>query len=213
MVHTQPHITVDGRAVISAAPDQVTLSFQMVESALDYGKCMQGLANRVHQLRSDLKEGGLDLLELRTGQFGIQPRYEYHEGKQSFQGYEARQHLSLPMKVDKDMLSMVLGILSRSESQAEFQLHFGLANPAPQHADALAKAVAQARTDAKILAVAAGVSLGNLQQIRYGDDPVHAGGGLQVRMSAMKEDAPIEVDPADVRVEAKITATWSIVPL
>ncbi len=213
MSHTLPHITVDGRAVISALPDQVTLSFQIVESALDYGKCLQGLANRVHKLRADLNEGGLDVLELRTGQFGIQPRYEYDEGKQTFRGYEARQHLSLPMPFDKDHLGRVLGRLSQSESQAEFQLSFGLADPGPQQEEALAQAVFQAKKDAMILAAAAGVSLGSLQQIRYGDEPVHPGGGLHVRMSAMKEDAPIEVDPANVRVEAKITATWSVASL
>lgn len=210
MSQVQPHITVDGRAVIVAAPDQVILSFQMVESAVDYTSCLQGLANRVHQLRADLTAEGLEVSVLRTGQFAVQPRYEYHEGKQSFQGYEARQHLSLPMKSDKDKLSSVLERLSRSECQAEFQLSFGLADPAAQHAEALAQAIAQAKRDAMILATASGAMLGELQQIRYGDEPVQAGGGLQVRMSAMKEHAPIEVDPADVRVEAKVTATWLI---
>lgn len=205
-----PHITVQGRAVVTATPDQVTLSFSILESTPAYGPTLQGLANRVHHLRADLQIAGLEVSDLRTGHFSIQPAYDYHEGKQTFRGYEARQNLSIQLPADKDLLSKVLGLLSRSESQAEFQLQFGLAHPSSQQEEALRKAVVQARKDAAILAAAGGVSLGELMNITYGEEPVHPGGGLQVRMSAMKEDAPLDVDPAEVSVEARVTATWAI---
>ncbi len=210
MSHSPAQITVEGRARVSATPDQVTFSFQMVESSLEYSPCLQGLANRVHQLRADLMAVALDVAELRTGHFGVQPRYEFHEGKQTFQGYDARQHLSICMPFDKEKLGQVLQVLSHSESKAEFQLNFGLADDQKQRDEALEKAVQQARRDASILAQAAGTKLGDLIEIRYGGEPTHREGGLQVRMSAMKESAPLEVDPGDIHIDARITGTWSV---
>ncbi len=211
MTQSPAQITVDGRARVSATPDEVTFSFQMVETSQEYTPCLQGLADRVHQLRADLMSGSLEVSALRTGHFGIQPRYEFHEGKQTFKGYDARQHLHITIPFDKERLGLVLGVLAHSESQAEFQLTFGLKDDQQQRNEALEEAVLQAREDASILARAAGTRLGALKEIRYGSEPVHRDGGLQVRMSAMKESAPLEVDPGDIHVEARITGTWWVV--
>ncbi|MCF8238957.1 MAG: SIMPL domain-containing protein [Saprospiraceae bacterium] len=210
MLQSPAQITVEGCGRVSATPDQVTLSFQIVESSLEYTPCLQGLADRVHQLRADLITEALDIAELRTGHFSVQPRYEFHDGKQTFKGYDARQHLSISIPFNKEKLGQVLQILSQSESKAEFQLNFGLADEQKQRDEALEKAVQQARRDASILAQAAGTQLGELKEIRYGSAPGHHEGGLQVRMAAMKENVPLEVDPSDIQVEARITGTWTI---
>jgi uncharacterized protein YggE len=210
MLQSPAQIIVEGRGRVSATPDLVALSFQMVESSREYTSCLQGLADRVHQLRADLITGALDVAELRTGHFSVQPRYEFHDGKQIFKGYDARQHLSISMPFDKEKLGLVLQVLSQSESKAEFQLNFGLADEQKQRDEALEMAVQQARRDASILAQAAGTQLGELKEIRFGNEPGHLEGGLQVRMSAMKENVPLEVDPSDIQVEVRITGTWSI---
>lgn len=205
-----PTIQIEGRGIASAAPDQVTLAFQILEKTRDYTHCLQRLADRVHHLRADLMSVGLPTSDLRTGHLGIQPQYTFHEGVQTFQGYEARQHLSIQMPLDQGRLGEILAILGRSESKAEFNLQFGLADQESLRKDALSRAIGQCRSDAEVLASASGMTLGDLIDIRHGSEPARMEVGLQVRMAAMSDQAPLVVDPEDIRIEMRVTASWHL---
>lgn len=205
-----PTIQIEGRGSASAAPDQVTLSFQIQERTRDYTDCLHRLADRVHHLRADLLSVDLPLQDLRTGHLGIQPQYAFHEGVQTFQGYEAQQHLTIRIPLDQDRLSRILAVLGRSESKAEFNLQFGLADQESLRKEALTRAMAQCRQDAEVLASAAGMGLDKLVDIRYGSEPHRMEGGLHVRMSAMKDESPLVVDPEDIRIEIQVTASWQL---
>ncbi len=206
-----PYIKVEGTGVVTAPADRITLSFSIQEPHKQYKDCLDGLALRVKQLKVDLMSCSFLAEQLKTGHFSVNPEYDYHEGQQVFRGYRAAQNLSIDMPMDKARLSEVLAALSRSESKAEFNLQFGLNNDQPIRLQALAAAVAVARENASALAAAASVKLGAMQAIQFTPTQVAVSGGLDVHMMAMKSAAPLEIDPADLRFEARVVLEWILV--
>lgn len=208
MGNPPPYIRVEGIGIVSAPADKITLSFSIQELHKQYKDCLDGLALRVQQLKADLVGCGFAADQLKTGHFSVNPEYDYHEGQQLFRGYRAAQNMTIDMPMDKARLGEVLAALSRSESKAEFNLQFGLQHEQPLRLQALAAAVATARDNAIALAAAASVQLGTMQSIQFTPTQVTVGGGLDVHMMAMKSAAPLEIDPADLRFEAKVVLEW-----
>lgn len=204
-------IRIQGAATVQARPDRVLLRFSIKEEKREYRACLEGLALRVHQLRSSVMEAGRDADMLKTGQFQVEPRYDYSEGRHTFQGYEARQDLEMRFPWEKESLVALLGFLSRSESRAEFSVHFEASDDDGLKKEALVKAFRCASERATVLAVAAGGRLGEVMLLEHVTQgaPVP---GLEMRMMAASPAPDLVVDPVSLTVEASVTAEWVFLP-
>lgn len=204
-------IRIQANAAVQARPDRVLISFGIREDRKEYNGCLDGLATRVHHLRAAVMEAGLRPDDLMTTQFQVEPRYDYVDGRQVFRGFEARQDIQIRFSWDKERLSLMLGLLSRSESRAEFSVHFEVTEEEPMVKEALALAFRQALGRATVLAQASGRELGEVLMMEYVARNIPVA-GPEVRMMAAASAPSLVIDPALLKVEAILTVAWALLP-
>lgn len=206
-------IRVRGSAKVSAAPDWVVILFDIESRQYSYADCMAQLNEKTEHLRTELQKVGLEKESLKTKQFNISTNFEWINKQNIFKGYKADHHLSVEFTFDKEYLNKVLHVLSQTESRASFNIIFQIKDAEPFRQQALAEAVKNCRQKAEVLADAAGVKLGELQNIDYSWSEIHFEHKMQVCESeySLKESAaPFNIEPEDVNISDSVTAIWTI---
>jgi uncharacterized protein YggE len=205
-------IKVQGKGRVSLVPDIVTLSFAVETQNADYAQCINALNYRTDELRKSTAAAGLQIADLKTSNFAVRSTTRLSNGERIHAGYAATHTLSIEISTGKDLLNRLLRHISRSHSGAELTLSFSVKDKAAVRKQALAQAVQTAKGNAEILAAAAGVALGSLQQIDYGWAEVRI---YDRTASMLCEDAPspvfaADIEPEDVVAEDTVTLVYEI---
>jgi len=130
-----------------------------------------------------------------------------------FVGYRASHVLQIELPADKQLLNWVLRQVAQSESGAEIRLTFSVKDKTGLRRRVLAEAVRAARENAEVLASAAGVTLGKLQQIEYGWAEVRF---YDRDSSLLAAEVPAErtmhadIEPGDVAAEDSVTLVYEL---
>ncbi|MEW5784038.1 MAG: SIMPL domain-containing protein [Bacillota bacterium] len=203
-------IRVRGSAKVSGAPDWVAISFKLISQDYEYANSMEQLAVQTDSLRQELASVGLDKESLKTFQFNIETDFEWVKERYIFKGYKATHNLRIEFPFEKDYLNKVLRVLSRTKSQASFKISFEVKDPELLRQQAIAGAVKNSRENAKVLAEASGVTLGEIIEIDYSWSEIH----FQpiVNYSCLEAASPpaYDITPEDVDVSDSVTVIWSI---
>ena len=137
-----------------------------------------------------------------------------------FAGYRYTHMMKIEFPSDNERLGKVLYALANSPVDPQFQISYTVKDPETVKNELLGKAVTDAKEKAAVLAQAAGLSLGEIQNIDYSwdkidfevrpvDRMVRANGMLGARMEkAMAYDMNIE--PDDIEVSDIVTVLWEI---
>ncbi len=208
-------LKVQGKGRVSVEPDVATLSFDVETKAKDYADCVSSLNNNTAALRADLVNAGLSLAELKTTAFSVRVDSHYKDGQRRLVGYCATHNLHIDVPADKDVLNRVLRQIAKGQSGAEIRLSFSVKDKDGLRQKVIANAVHTAKANAQILASAAGIKLGNLQQVDYGWAEVRISDYNASMICESMEAAPSEmnadIDPEDVEAEDNVTLIYEIV--
>jgi uncharacterized protein YggE len=158
-------LKVQGKGRVNVEPDLVVLSFGVETKARDYAECLQDLNARAEDLRSSMTVGGLDRAKLKTSAFNVRVETQYTGGRHVFAGYCASHNMTIELPVDKELLNRTLRHIAHGHSGAEITLAFSVKDKDALRKRVLMEAVRTAKVNAEILASAAGMCLGKLQQI------------------------------------------------
>ncbi len=206
-------LKVQGSGHVSAEPDLVTLSFDIVGHAMEYGRSLHTLNKRVDDLRNNISTCGLDTAKLKTGSFNVRVATRYEGNNSFFDGYDASHRLHIELPLEKELLNEVLLRVAEGHSGAEINLSFSVKDKPALRKKALAQAVQEARENAEILTAAAGVKLGKLLQIDYGWAEVrfheYDVDMLCESAPALEQHAP-DIEPEEVRASDNVTLVYEI---
>lgn len=203
-------IRVRGSAEVSAAPDWVTITFNVSSSDYEYGKCLEKLEEQTEKLREELIGVGLEKESLKTIRFNIDTDFERFKNRREFKGYRALHDLKVSFPFERDYLNQVLGVLSYTKSQASFNIYFGIKETEPLRQQAIAEAVKNSQEKAEVLAEAAGVNLGEIMQIDYSWSEIRFESSLRVDSICESSSASYDFTPEDVDVSESVNVVWSI---
>ena len=206
-------IKVQGKGTVSREPDLVILSFDIETSSTGYASAMDMLNSQTNELRTNLKSGGVNRLELKTSDFSIREKKLYNKaGSCIFNGYSASHSLRLELPMEKEKLNLTLWLVSQGHSGARLSIDFSVKDKAAMKRDALKEAVLVAKQNAMTLAEASEIKLGALQQIDYGWAEVHF---YEQRISHgccsdQAEDAGPDITPEEVSATDNVTLVYEI---
>lgn len=208
-------LRVQGRGRVNTEPDLVTLSFVVETKAKVYAECLSELNRRTEDLRTNLSAAGLDRAELSTTAFAVRYDTEYRNGRSAFVGYHASHDLHIEIPMDKSLLNEVLSHIAKGHSGVNVGLAFSVRDKDCLRKRVLAEAVRTARENAVTLAAAAGVNLGEIQQMEYGWSEIHIH-DCDVAMVCDAAGPPsreygADIDPEDVVAEDNVTLVYEIV--
>lgn len=213
-------ITVKGVGTVSAKPDYIVISMNIISKDMEYSKAVAAANERIGLLQKAIVNAGFAKEDLKTLAFNVRTVYkneqdEHGMWKSKFDGYECRYRLKLSMDMNSKKLADTLTEISNSGADAEFNIEFTVKNP-EEIADALLKSATEnARRKAKVLCEASGEKLGELVSIDYDWSDIHfasvstyAAAGM---VRGVNEDAGVpEFEPEDIRSQDSVTFVWEI---
>ncbi|MBU2961796.1 SIMPL domain-containing protein [Citreicella sp. C3M06] len=164
----QARLTVTGEGSASAVPDMATVSLGVSAQNAEAGVAMDEASRVAAEILSRLDALGIAARDRQTSDIGLQPVWARSDNEDPrITGYEASNQLTVRVR-DLATLGDVLASVTEGGANRLAGLSFGLQEPGPVMDAARRDAVADAMARARVLAEAAGVTLGPIVTIAEG---------------------------------------------
>ncbi|MAE84851.1 MAG: hypothetical protein CMB80_19085 [Flammeovirgaceae bacterium] len=209
-------LSVQGNASIAVKPTTTTINLNIESKSATYPGAVKQMIERVDQLTKDLKKLGFEDKDIVTSNFNVEQSRVYVRNMWKDSGFVARQSLVVSFPQDKSKLLEVLNAATRSTAKPSINLSFGLdATKMESVKSELVKlAVADAKSNAEIIAEASGYKITGIKEIQYGDSRQTPQPMFESRAAAtMLKSAEVEMsnfEASDLRYNESISIVYLI---
>ena len=216
-------IRVTGKGTISVKPDTIQLNISTEGVCREYEEALEQAARITGQLRDSISNAGLDPKDLKTTDFAVETEYESYQDKNKtwkkrFVGYKYMHSLYIRFDNDNALLGKVLYQLTQCKADAEFSISYTVKDAEPARNELLTRAVADSKKKAMILTEAAGVRLGDVENIDYSWGRVDISTdkmrlpkyAMLAENSVASEGFDIDMEADDIHLEDTVTVIWRI---
>lgn len=197
-------ITVTGVGHVDSVPDEAEFSLGITTKARTAREALAANSDRMRRLIAALKTAGVAERDIKTQDVSIGPNYD---GDTEPNGYSASNTVSVRIR-ELDRAGAVLAAASQAGANNVYGPSLTRANREALEAEALERAVENARKRAETLAGAAHVRLGRVTAIVEAVDR----GGYELfstaRTAESASDVPIEKGTEEIA--ASVTVTFAI---
>jgi len=211
---------VTGKGKLSVKPDMIRLLLDTTKVCATYEEALRQSSEQTEVLKTCFEELGFARTDLKTLRFSVDTEYENYRDennvwKNRFLGYRFNHNMKLEFDADNDRLGQVLYALAHAEVCPEFRINYTIKDTEAAKNKLLAKAVADSKEKAKVLAEAAGVTLGDIVNIDYswGELEIISRPVERCMMSAPNAAADsykMDIEPDDIDVTDTVTVVWEI---
>lgn len=202
-----PAIVTNAEGHADAAADRATILVTVETHASTAAAAASDNSRLTRATLDTLRALGLSREQLGTFGYSVMPQYT--QGK--ITGYVGRNTVRVDIRKIDDVGKSIDAALAGGANSIG-GLQFTASNADSARRDALAKATAQARGDAEVLARAAGGTLGPLIELTASGDngirPMMFAGAV-VRGAAA---APTPIDAGPITVNVSVNARWQFLP-
>ena len=213
-------ITVAGKGMVRLPPDKMRMAFEVSAMDLDIGTAKRVFAERTAALAATLAEAGVASNEVFTSGLAIENVIEYEHFQNGIpmkvtKGYRFLEEYTFIARLDRVRLEDIYSRLVAGEIVEGLSVHYEIFDIQTPMNTARNLAVKNAREIAEGIAAAAGVSLGEIDEIVYRGD-----GRIPVATSGALYDARIKCDesfgvepvgsPSDITISDSVLITWKI---
>ncbi len=195
-----PGISTQGVGKVSAAPDTATVVLGVQTQGTTAEAALADNAQRATALIDSLKTRGVEAQDLTTSGLSVQPTFE--PMSQTVTGYQVTNQVTATVHDLAGAGDLIDGAAAAAGDAVRVQqLSFSIGDDSELRAQARAKAVEQAKTQAGQIADAAGVPLGDVRSISEvsGSQPVPMPG-----ISMDRAVTPIEPGTQELTVTVSV---------
>lgn len=214
-------ITVTGKGQVSVKPDTIKLRITTEGTYYEYEDTIRISADQTRILKETLASAGLDPADLKTTSFDINTAYESYKDKEGnyksrFVGYKFSHRTYIKFENDNKILGRVLYAISKCPIDISFDIDYTVSNPEDAKNEMLKNAIADAKSKAKILAEAAEVELGQIEDISYSWSELHFTSSpidnfvMEPKMMAAPDAYDIDIEADDIDLSDTVTVVWEI---
>ena len=206
-------LQAQGSGHIELPPDLLVLSLTLTNQHKEYDKSLFVGRQLREILQETLAPAGISPDDLKIHHFSVLPRrvkVSRYEDKERYEDrYECEQDLELRLPLDMVQLQRILSLCSLSLANPSIRIRFDLKEPASAEDAAFAAAVHDAKRKAHAVADAAGVTLGDIIDIRIGDEDGYFPPPMAICGDAASgSSAP--PSPEELTVDATVNIIWAI---
>lgn len=207
-------IRVSGEEKIQATPDIAEITYSVYTQENDAKTCQTKNATEVDAVISLLKEKGIDEKNIRTNNVGLDPIYDWNDGRK-ITGYEMTTEIvvsSVPIDEAETIISDSVNAGINSIDSVQYQC----SNFDELYAEALKNAITSARKKADLMAEAGGkkvVAMTQVQELSSSDQAVAYTSNNMKQMAVMEADSAdtgTSLMPGQVEIDAEVSVTFSI---
>ena len=213
-----PQLTVRGNATLQVPADQLQLQIGAVTEAKTARQALQDNTAKMQNIEQVLEKIGLNNKEYKTGRFQIQPRWSARPPKHQGQwqpeiiGYRVNNTFAITT-TQLELGGKIIESCTRAGANTIHSIIFNLANPRLYRSQAITAATANARADAKTLASAAKLKLGDVLNISLDNAaaaPLRARAMAFDAKTAQSAAPSLNLSPGEITVQARVTITYKI---
>jgi hypothetical protein len=203
-----PTISVSASGDVEAEPDLAVVRLAVEHTADSADEARQRVADDVATMRDALREAGVPDENVSTDAFAIHVQYDSTPDGREVDGYRAVH--AFRVEVAPDAAGEVIDAAVENGATRVGGVQFTLSEDRTRalRADALAEAMADARSDADALASAADVSIVGVHSVSTSDGPV-VPFTAETRADAAA-GAPTVLEPGTVTVTAQVRVVYAI---
>ena len=195
-------ITVVGAGSVSVVPDRASFSFGTVSQAGTAADALRSSAETVARVVDALRAAGVARADIQTTEVSLSPRM--NGNGDAVVGYTAGDSVTVTVRklgAAGDVVDAAIG----AGANEVYGPNLVSSDRDASYREALAAAVAQARTKAESLARSAGAKLGRITAVtEQGDTP------QPVFAAADASSAAVQVEPGRQAAEATVTVTFAL---
>ncbi len=212
-------MTVSAEGKVSATPDLATVTLGVVSQGVNAADVQEQNSKKVNKIIDFIKAQGITKDDISTSQFNVYPRYDYTNGKNEINGYEARQTISIKVKgVDKssDNLGKILSGATNNGANEVSGVALSFEDPDNLRQQARQQAIEKAKAKAQELAKTAGITLGKVVSVSESGNfdypvPMYAGAGMGggMALDSAKSVSP-NVEPGSQDITAQMSVVFEV---
>ncbi len=211
------YVNAEGKTTVK--PDLAQFSFSVITEGVDLVKVASDNNQRLAEGIKFVKEEGIPAEDLKTTQYSLNPKYEYHknQGQSFIVGYTLTQTVQVKIKdLEKnlDKISKILGGLPELGINQVSGVSFTVENPEEFLVIARKEAFEKARSKAESMAKGMGVGLGRVVSFNefnngpiypYYDKAMGMGGEGMVPAPQM-----VSIEPGTEEITIQVNVTYEI---
>lgn len=194
-------ITVTGNGTVDATPDQASFNFGVTTQASTAADALRRNSQRARAIVAALKHAGVDASDIQTTDVSLWPQTRAN-GTQIV-GYTASDSVNVTAALAKagDVVDAAVGAGANNVSGPSLDT----SDKSSLYADALTKALADAKSKAQAIAGAAGLSVTGVVKVVEGGQANPLPYFTQERTAA----ADVSIEPGTQQTQASVTVTYS----
>ena len=201
---------------VYAKPDTAEISLGVEKEAKTVAKAQEEINEINSQLIDDLKELGVESKDIKTTQYGINPRYEYERqsGKRNLVGYQATVNILVKTK-DFEKLNEIIDTATNAGINRLNGLSFVIEDKDAVRAEARDQAIDKAKVKAEAIAKTSGISLGKIINVSVSDSGYSAPRAYYEMdttqsMGGGKMAEATQVEAGETKISVSVTLSYEI---
>lgn len=201
--------TVDGVGEATAIPDTAMISFGVTKTASTVESAKNQVNEIANKITQDLKNLGVDVKDIKSTNYSVNPQYDYSGGAQRLTGYIVDTNMQVRLQpIDKANQAIDITTKDGATSVGGVQFIVNKAKEKDLINEARKKAIAQAKEKAQSLAGAAGMRLGRIVDIK--ENSQNYPSPAPILMSAEKAGGgqPTQLNPGENKITLTITLSY-----
>lgn len=215
-------IKVTGKGTIHVVPDvtRLTVDISTVFATYDeaYANAKENAGWMVKILEYNHIDGKLaktKRLDISDNMVSQYDKFGKYTGSKK-EGYILSQSIKVDLGMDNVLLNKIIKGVGKFISNAQIDIGYTVKDPRPSQLKMLERAVKDAREKARIMASAAGCTLGDVYSIDYSHEDIHI--YSQARNIHSVEEAKacspesLDITPDDLAVSDEVNVVWYLIP-
>lgn len=169
---TTPTLSVTGQGEVKAKPDVASLNIGITSKGKTANEATRANATLAQKLVDTLIANGIVEKDIQTSNVSVYPIYksgdpDFYNDSSKIIGYQANNQVNATIR-DIDDVGHIIDVVALAGNYTISGVNFSLDKKDPFEADALKKAVSDARRKADVVAAAAGKSINGIKKIVIG---------------------------------------------
>jgi uncharacterized protein len=211
----EPEITASGRGEVKLPPSYAILTVNVATRAIVAVEAASQNARRVPDVMNGLRSAGLADKDISTSGYRLEQNYEYpRNAEPKPSGFTATTTIRAEVRPLENLGKAIDAAISGGATGVS-GIQFLASNTEEARRSAMAEAVRQARTEAEVIARAAGGSLGRLIALNSGgvSQPNPRDMNYAVlTSSSMAPPPPTNIVPGELNITAMVFGRWEFIP-
>ncbi len=202
-----PALVTIGDGLVRRAPDRAYVSIAVETRAKTPREAQAQNADLMTSVQQRLRAANLPQDAVRTLRYGVEPEFDYVNGRSVLRGYLARNTIEVRLD-DLNRVGEVVDLATTAGATSIGDVRFDLKDREAAEREALGRAVADARAKAETMATAAGRTIQAIWRIveqasaEPGPRPV-----FRAMAAGAPAQAPTPISAGDIEIRARVSLT------